>query len=184
VNLVQFRDKGSYSPAERDDAIKSLIDLCHRHRAPLVVNDDPRVAQRTGADGVHVGRTDPSPRMARTLLGPHAVVGVTVYGGKREEETAEAAGADYLSIGPFYPSPSKPDEPEIPLHVLDQVVHRAHVPVFAIGGINAERAKFLASRGVKGIAVVSAIMDATDPRAAAEGLRRAFEEGSRRPASS
>lgn len=118
------------------------------------------------------------------MLGPHALVGVTVYGGKREEEAAGRAGADYLSVGPFYPSPSKPEEPELQLHILDQVVHRAHVPVFAIGGINAERAKVLASRGVSGVAVVSAIMDAPDPRAAAAELKRAFEAGRSRPRTS
>ncbi len=182
ATLVQFRDKGSYTSDEREGAIRSLFDLCHRHRSPLLVNDDPQLARRTQADGVHVGRRDPSPRVARTMLGPNAIVGVTVYGGKREEAYAEAAGADYMSIGPFYPSPSKPEEPELPLHLLDQVVYRAHLPVFAIGGIDAERAKLLASRGVAGVAVVSAIMDAPDPRAAAEELKRAFEAGRSRPA--
>ena len=184
VKLVQFRDKGAYSEAERADAIRSLLEVCHRHHAPLVINDDPLIARRSQADGVHVGREDPSPRIARTLLGPKAVVGVTVYGNKREEHAAEMAGADYLSIGPFYPSPSKPEEPELPLHILDGTVHRAHVPVFAIGGIDAERAKVLAGHGVAGVAVVSAIMEAPDPRAAASSIRDAFEKGriaARRP---
>ncbi len=178
VSLVQFRDKGQYSEAERLDACGRLQELCHRRSVPLIVNDDPQLARRVGADGVHVGREDASPRIARTLLGPGVLVGVTVYGKPGEEAAAEAAGADYLGIGPFFPSPTKPDEPEMPLHVLDAVVHRSRLPVFAIGGIDASRAAQLSRHGVAGVAVVSAIMDAEDPRKAADGIRRAFEGGS------
>ena len=177
ATIVQFRDKGTYASEEREAAIRRLLECCHRHGAPLIVNDDPQLARRTSADGVHVGRDDPSPRIARTMLGPRAVVGVTVYGKPGEEEAARQAGVDYVAVGPFFPSPTKPDEPEMPLHLLDAVVHRSRLPVFAIGGINVERARFLAARGVAGIAVVSAIMDAPDPRAATQDLRRAFEEG-------
>ncbi len=177
VSMVQFRDKGQLSEAERESACASLKDLCHRRGVPLLVNDDPQLAKRLTADGVHVGRDDPSPRIARALLGPAALVGVTVYGKVGEERSAEAAGADYLGIGPFFPSPTKPDEPEFPLHLLDAVVRRTRLPVFAIGGITAERAQQLARHGIAGVAVVSAIMDAADPRRAAEELRRAFEQG-------
>ncbi len=182
VSMVQFRDKGEYSEAERQEACAALKDLCHRANVPLIVNDDPQLARRLEADGVHVGRDDPSPRIARALLGPAALVGVTVYGKPGEEQTAEAAGADYLGIGPFFPSPTKPDEPEMPLHLLDTVVRRTRLPVFAIGGIDAARAQQLARHGVAGVAVVSAIMDAADPRHAAEALRAAFERGRAGPA--
>ncbi len=177
VSMVQFRDKGTYSEAERREACATLKDLCHRHNVPLLVNDDPQLAKQASADGVHVGRDDPSPRIARALLGPSAIVGVTVYGKHGEERDAEAAGADYLGIGPFFPSPTKPDEPEMPLHLLDAVVRRTRLPVFAIGGIDAERARQVARHGVAGVAVVSAIMDASDPRQAAEELRDAFDKG-------
>jgi len=174
---VQFRDKGQFTADERQETCTALKDLCHRREVPLLVNDEPQLARRLAADGVHLGRDDPSPRVARAMLGPAALVGVTVYGKPGEEKTAEAAGADYLGIGPFFPSPTKPAEPEMPLHLLDAVVHRTRLPVFAIGGINAERARQLARHGVAGVAVVSAIMDAADPRRAAEELRAAFEKG-------
>jgi thiamine-phosphate pyrophosphorylase len=177
ASMVQFRDKGQYSEAERSEACGKLKGICHRRGVPLIVNDDPQLAKRLGADGVHVGREDPSPRIARALLGPDALVGVTVYGKPGEEQAAKSAGADYLGIGPFFPSPTKPEEPEMPLHLLDRVVHRSPLPVFAIGGINAERARQLAHHGVAGVAVVSAIMDAEDPRRATEELRKALETG-------
>jgi thiamine-phosphate diphosphorylase len=181
VTLVQFRDKGGYSEAERIEACATLEELCHRRGVPFLVNDNPQFARRVAADGVHVGREDPSPRIARALLGPDSLVGVTVYGRPGEEAAAAAAGADYLGIGPFFPSPTKPEEPEMPLHVLDAVVHRSKLPVFAIGGIDAARARQLARHGIAGVAVVSAIMDAGDPRRAAEEISRAFEEGRRPP---
>lgn len=175
--MVQFRDKGEYSEAERTEGCGALKELCRARHVPLIVNDDPQLAKRYATDGVHVGRDDPSPRIARALLGPSALVGVTVYGKPGEEAAAEAAGADYLGIGPFFPSPTKPEEAEFPLHLLDAVVRRTRLPVFAIGGITADRARQLARHGVAGVAVVSAIMDAPDPRQATEDIRAAFEAG-------
>lgn len=174
MSLVQLRDKGAYTDAERSEAASGLADLCHRHRVPFLVNDDPRVALRLGADGVHVGRDDPSPRVARSLLGPKALVGVTVYGGLGEEARATEGGADYIAAGPFFPSPTKPEEPVLPLDVLDRIVSRSPLPVFAIGGITASNAALLARHRLAGVAVVSAIMDAEDPRRSAEDIRRAF----------
>lgn len=176
VSIVQLRDKGVYTEAERAEAARGIAALCGSHDAPFLVNDDPRLARQFEADGVHVGRADPSPRVARSLLGPKAIIGVTVYGKQGEEVRAEREGADYLAIGPFFPSPTKPEEPELPLHVLDAVVARTRLPVFAIGGIDVQRARILARHRIAGIAVVSAVMDAPDPRRAATDLRRAFEE--------
>ncbi len=177
ISLVQFRDKGAYSATEQTDAANGLRELCRRHGVPFLVNDDPQLARRLAADGVHVGRDDPSPRVARAVLGPGAIIGVTVYGKVGEEQAALSAGADYLAIGPFFPSLTKPDETVLPMHVLDAVVHRSPLPVFAIGGVTSENASILARHRVAGVAVVSSIMDAPDPRRAAEAIRRAFAEG-------
>jgi len=174
VSVVQLRDKGVYSDAERKEVGHALRELCTSHDVPFLVNDDPELARRLDADGVHVGRDDPSPVIAREVLGPGVIIGVTVYGGPGEEDAAVRAGADYLAVGPFFPSPTKPEETLLPLDVLDGVVRRSRVPVFAIGGITANNAGLLARPGVVGVAVVSAIMDASDPRGAADSLRRAF----------
>lgn len=177
VSLVQFREKHPPSEDERDAAARAVAEVCRSHGVPFLVNDDAEFARRIHADGVHVGRGDTPPETARELLGPKALVGMTVYGGEREEEAAREAGADYVAVGPFFPSATKPEEPVLPLLILDHVVRRSALPVFAIGGINAENAPVLARHGVSGIAVVSAIMGATDPRKAAEALRRAFDRG-------
>ncbi|OGS48051.1 MAG: thiamine-phosphate diphosphorylase [Euryarchaeota archaeon RBG_16_68_13] len=177
VSLVQFREKSEHGPTERQDAATRMRDLCREHHVPFIVNDDPLLAQALDADGVHVGRDDPSPQAAREILGPGRIVGVTVYGGPDEEAAAAAAGADYVAVGPFFPSPTKPEEPVLSLDVLDHIVERSSLPVFAIGGIHSENAGLLAIHGAAGIAVVSAIMEADDRRAAASTLARAFEAG-------
>jgi thiamine-phosphate pyrophosphorylase len=179
ISAVQLRDKGAYTPQEQVAAGRGLRQLSHAFDVPFLVNDDPELARRLDADGVHVGRDDPSPRIARAMLGPKAIIGVTVYGKAGEETAAAENGADYLASGPFFPSPTKPAEPLLPLHILDTIVGRSTLPVFAIGGVNAENAGLLASHRVAGVAVVSAIMDAPDPRRATEAIRRAFSEGSR-----
>ncbi len=179
ISAVQLREKGAYSPEEQIAAGRGLRELSHGFDVPFLVNDDPELARRLDADGVHVGRDDPSPRIARAILGLKAIIGVTVYGNPGEESSAAESGADYLACGPFFPSPTKPDEPVLPLHTLDAVVHRSTLPVFAIGGVNAENAGLLARHRVAGVAVVSAIMDAPDPRHATEAIRRAFSGASR-----
>jgi len=174
VSAVQLRDKGVYSPEERAEAGRALRDLSREFGVPFLVNDDPQLARRMDADGVHVGRDDPSPRIARSVLGPQAMIGVTVYGKPGEESAAAEAGADYVAVGSFFPSRTKPEEPVLPMRVLDAVVHRSPLPVFAIGGVTAENAALLARHRVAGVAVVSAIMEAPDPRRVAEAIRRAF----------
>jgi len=178
VSAVQLRDKGIYSPEERAEAGRGLRGLSRGFGVPFLVNDDPQLSRRMEADGVHVGRDDPSPRIARSVLGPQAIIGVTVYGKPGEESAAAEGGADYISVGPFFPSPTKPEEPVLPMHILDAVVHRSPLPVFAIGGVNAQNAAVLARHRVAGVAVVSAIMEAPDPRRAAEAIRRAFSGAS------
>jgi len=174
VSVVQLRDKGAYSDAERKKVGHALRELCTSHDVPFLVNDDPELARRLDADGVHVGRDDPSPVVARSILGPGAIIGMTVYGKPGEEDAAARASADYIAVGPFFPSPTKPDEPLLSLDVIDGVVDRSRLPVFAIGGVTEDNAGLFARRGVAGIAVVSAIMDAADPRGAADSLRRTF----------
>jgi thiamine-phosphate pyrophosphorylase len=177
ASIVQFRDKGVYTPDERSEAALGVRKACNRAAVPFLVNDDPELARRFRADGVHLGRQDPPPTVARLFLGPDAVVGATVYGQPGEEEAAANAGADYLAAGPFFPSPTKPEEPVLPISILDAIIQRSRLPVFAIGGITAETAGLLARHGAAGVAVVSAIMDAEDPKAATADILREFEAG-------
>ncbi len=177
VAMVEFREK----TAAKDwlEAARTVAEVCRQRGALFLVNDDPDLARAAGADGVHLGRGDPPPTTARRILGANAIVGVTVYGDHHEEAAAKEAGADYVAVGPFYPSPTKPEEPILPLTVLDEVVRRTQLPVFAIGGVNATNVGELASHAVAGVAVLSAIMGAADPRRAAAEILAAFRAGLR-----
>ena len=172
---VQFREKVAAS--DRLAAAQAVGDVCRARRVPFLVNDDPNLAREFHADGVHVGRGDTQPGDARGILGPDRILGVTVYGKAGEERAAQAAGADYLAVGPFFPSPTKPDEPVLSLAVLDDVISRSRLPVFAIGGITAKRAGEIARHGATGVAVISAIMESLDPKRSAREILGAFEAG-------
>ncbi|HYT17407.1 MAG TPA: thiamine phosphate synthase, partial [Thermoplasmata archaeon] len=88
ISAVQLRDKGAYAPQEQMAVGRGLRELSQGFDVPFLVNDDPELARRLDADGVHVGRDDPSPRIARAMLGPKAIIGVTVYGRPGEESSA------------------------------------------------------------------------------------------------
>src|SRR2546428_748324 len=163
VSTVQLRDKGVYSPEERAEAGRGLHDLSRGFGVPFLVNDDPQLARRMEADGVHVGRDDPCPRVAPAVPGPQAMIGVTGYGKPGEESAAAEAGADYISVGPFFPSPTKPKEPVLPMQVLDAVVHRSPLPVFAIGGGKPKKPAPPAPHPDPGVAGAAAIMATAHP---------------------
>src|SRR5207244_10725374 len=110
-------------------------------------------------------------RTGGAVLGPQAMGGVRVYGKPGGESAAAEAGADYVAVGPFFPSPTKPEEPVLPMRVLDAVVHRSPLPVFAIGGVTAKNASLLARHRVPRVAVVPAILEAPDPRRVSDAIR-------------
>lgn len=139
----------------------------------LVVNDRVDVALAADADGVHVGEGDlPFERVRR--IAPGMILGVSCYGDLERARRAAEAGADYLAFGAFYPSPSKREADLVPLSVLSGT-RRFGLPVVAIGGISPETAARVLDAGADGIAVISAIQDAPDPRGAARALREAVE---------
>ena len=174
VTIVQLRDK----QASDDD----MIALARALRAglaplgvPLIVNDRPWVAKAAHADGVHVGQDDGDSRAARRLLGPDAIVGLSVTRAS-EVGTVDAGVVDYVGLGPVFASATKADA-ALPLGVdgLREVGATLPVPFVAIGGIDAANAGAVIAAGAVGIAVVSAICAAPDPRASAAVLRAAVD---------
>jgi len=139
---------------------------------PLLVNDRVDIALACGAAGVHLGQEDMPVPLARRLLGPGAVIGVSVNT-PDEALRAERDGADYVGAGPAHATATK----DTPLAVLGpdgiKLVKRAiSIPVIAIGGINPRNAAEVAAAGADGIAVVSAILGAPDAKRAAEELKK------------
>lgn len=173
VAAVQYREK-SGDVALRFEQASELLPLCRQYGAPLIINDDLRLADLADADGVHLGREDAGLREARIILGPKKIVGVSCYQSLDLAREAETAGADYVAFGSFYASPTKPQASRASLHLLHEAAG-LKVPVVAIGGITAENAAEVIEAGADAIAVISALFDATDVEQAARGLNRLFE---------
>ena len=171
--LVQLRDKTSPTRV-LVDTTRSLKAALAGSGVPLLVNDRVDVALAGGADGVHLGQDDMDVRDARALLGPRAIVGLTL---KSPAHAAALAGlsADYGCIGGVFATTSKDNpEPPIGLDGLAAVLaagRSSGVPLGAIAGIDAGNAGTVIGTGADGIAVISALFNADDPALAARRLR-------------
>jgi thiamine-phosphate pyrophosphorylase len=174
VAAVQYRDK-SGDVARRHEQASELVALCRRFHVPLIVNDDLRLADLCGADGVHLGREDGSLREARIILGRDKFIGASCYQSLELALEAQSAGADYVAFGSFFPSPTKPAAPRASLDLLHDAAPVIHVPLVAIGGITLGNAQSLLDAGADSLAVLSALFDAPDIRAAARDLNQLFE---------
>lgn len=170
---VQYREK-SGDAALRFEQASELLPLCRQYGAPLIINDDLRLADLADADGVHLGREDAGLGEARIILGPKKIVGVSCYQSLELAREAQARGADYVAFGSFYASSTKPQAGRAPLQLLHDAAGMK-LPVVAIGGITAENAPELIAAGADAIAVISALFDAPDIEAAARALNRLFE---------
>jgi thiamine-phosphate diphosphorylase len=161
---------------------REIVRLGRERGVPVVVNDRADLALAIDADGVHLGAGDLPPAEARRLLPRPKIVGVSTAT-PGEARAAEAAGADYLGAGPVFATATKPDAgPPIGLEGLAAIVAAVGIPVVGIGGIHAGNAAVVIEAGAAGVAVVSTLMTAEDPEAAARELRRRLEQG-RRPGS-
>jgi thiamine-phosphate diphosphorylase len=167
VDVVQLRAKGG---ADDDllDIARELRRLAGVHGALLIVNDSPELAVRAGADGVHVGQGDASVALARRVVGPDRIVGLSA---ETPGQIAAARGADYLGVGPVYATPTKPEGVAAGLDLVRAAARTARVPWFAIGGVDESTLDEVKAAGATRIAVVRAIADAPDPEAAARALK-------------
>jgi thiamine-phosphate pyrophosphorylase len=174
VTCVQVREKDVPSRAyiERLLLVRPLLRECS---IPLFVNDRVDVALAVEADGVHLGQTDMPLVMARSIAADRLIVGVSCET-VQDAIDAERGGADYVSVSPVFVTPTKTDTaPALGLDGVRAIRRAVRLPVVAIGGISAANAADVIHAGADGICVVSAIVSAPDPRAAAAALREIVE---------
>lgn len=173
VTCVQLREK----EAEGAEFLRLGLEVAEALAGtgvPLFINDRIDVAAAVPCAGVHLGQRDLPIEVARRILGPDKIVGISVNT-VAEALDAERRGADYLGAGPAFPTGTKLDtEPELGPEGLRRIVQAVRIPVVAIGGINEATLGRLAGVGLAGVAVVSAVCAAPDPRSAASALRRLF----------
>ncbi len=170
VTLLQLREK-ERSGREYLRLARSVREVADRYGVPLLIDDRVDVALACGCAGVHVGQTDIPVRDARKLLGPDRVVGATAKTVPQAREAWEQ-GADYLGVGAIYPTTTKVVTVLTPVERLRDICAAVPIPANAIGGLNEGNLEVLRGVPIAGICVVSAIMKAADPRAAAQGLKR------------
>ncbi len=176
AGILQVREKNLPSRAFYT-LVLALLRVARPLGRPLIVNDRVDIALAAGAEGVHVGQSDLPCEAVRRMAGPDLILGVSV-GTVAEAVAAERAGADYLGVSPVFATPTKTDAPPATgLDGLRRIRQAVRVPLVAIGGIHAGNAAEVIRAGADGVAVVSAVMAAEDPRAAAAGLLRAVTAG-------
>jgi thiamine-phosphate pyrophosphorylase len=177
VACVQLREKELSTRAFVELAV-ALKALLAPSGVPLIINDRVDVALAAGAEGVHVGQEDMPCAMVRRLLGPRAIIGLSVETWE-DVERARDLDVDYLGVSPVFPTPTKTDTKAAwGLEGIRRIRARVRQPLVAIGGLNAGNAAAAVRAGADAIAVVSAICASADPRQAARDLDACIRAGS------
>ena len=174
VTAVQLREK-SGSDREILATAERIRELCLEHDAAFLMNDRLDLALVASADGIHLGVDDLSIPATRRIAGPDFIIGFspeTDLGAR----SARIEGASYLGVGPIFGTRSKHDAgPAIGVSVLKRRIAVSGLPVIGIGGIDVANAGSVIEAGASGVAVMSAILNASDPKAAARALRVAVD---------
>jgi thiamine-phosphate pyrophosphorylase len=169
VRAVQLREK-DLPPRELYPLAQEMRRLTQRYSARLLINDRLDVADAVDADGVHLTTTSLPTEVARQLLGPTRLLGVSTHNAA-EAHAAEVGGADFVVFGPVFYTPSKaPYGDPVGLAALRAVRAAVALPIFAIGGVNKANLDRVLAAGADGIAVISAVIAAADPMSAAQEL--------------
>jgi len=171
--VVQYRSKQS-NRLKRMEEAGALLSLCHAHGVPFIINDDVELAIQLNADGVHVGKEDATPQSVRRELGPQAIIGVSCYDSVARAVAATKTGADYIALGSFFPSKTKPDASRCTKKVLKDVAARVRLPVVAIGGITPENATGLLTCGADLLAVINGVFATSDVYGATQKYTKLF----------
>jgi thiamine-phosphate pyrophosphorylase len=171
VKLVQLREK-DLSVRELLDVAGWVRELTREYGARLMINDRVDVALSIEADGVHLGQESMPAYAVRKITGDKFLIGISTHG-LDEAVKAEEEGADFITLGPVYKTPSKLRYGDpIGIRTLRKVKTRVSIPVFAIGGIKPAKAKEVRDAGADGVAMISAILAARDVKKSTEEFLR------------
>lgn len=173
AHIVQYRQKDTHLPTYLDDAIQ-LRNITRHSKTIFIVNDDPELAMKIDADGVHIGRSDAEVARARSIIGNDKILGVSCYNDIKLARRAQQHGADYVAFGSFFTSLIKPDAVKAPIQLIRRAKRELTIPVVAIGGINQFNGSLLIDAGVDAVAVISAVFAHNDIQAAARQLTNLF----------
>jgi thiamine-phosphate pyrophosphorylase len=170
IAMLQYRNK-IISKDKRLLQAKELAPLARGYGVPFIVNDDVEIALVVGANGVHIGKDDGDPALARSKL-PGKILGVSCYDDLAKAKTAVRAGANYVAFGSVFASATKPQAVRAPLSLFQNDLG---VPLCAIGGVTLENAPVLIAAGASLLAVLSDLFDAPDIGERAAQYRKLFQ---------
>ena len=160
VTIVQLREK-NLTTNQYYQLAKEVKEITDAYQVPLIIDDRLDVCLAVDAAGLHIGDDELPVSVARKVLGPEKILGVTAKTVKRALE-AEEGGADYLGTGAIFPTTTKENAPITLISTLKTICQRVAIPVVAIGGLTSENIDQLIGTGIAGVAVVRDLMQAED----------------------
>jgi thiamine-phosphate pyrophosphorylase len=175
ADCLQLREK-EMDGGELLRRAKRLVELCRRYARLCIINDRVDIAILSDADGVHVGQEDLPAVEARKLIGRNKTLGVSTHH-IEQAKRAVLDGADYIGIGPIYPSATKPRDFVAGLEYARQVAAEIAIPAVAIAGITGANVDEVIGMGIRAIALTAAVLDCDDPRKAAAELKARLARG-------
>jgi len=168
VQILQLREKNACAK-DFISVARKVKDICSVYDALFIINDRVDIAKIVGADGVHLGQDDIELGYAREILGKDAIIGLSTHS-PEQGEAAVALGADYIGVGPVFETPTKPGRKSVGLEYVSWASQNVNIPWFAIGGIDLGNVSEVLEAGASRIAVVRAIINASNPTEAAESF--------------
>lgn len=168
ATFLQIREKNM----PHDELVKEAVrikEIAKKYNVPVVIDDDIYAVIESGVDGVHIGQKDMDYIEARKLLGNDKIIGMTAPSVELAKK-AEALGADYIGAGAVFSTNTKKDTKPLELSTLKEICNSVSIPVVAIGGIDHSNVRKLAGTDIDGVAVISALFGAKDPRKATQDL--------------
>lgn len=156
--VLQYRHKTDDQALKLTEA-KALKQLCSLHNTVFIINDDINLAQKVGADGVHLGQDDTNIAKARAQLGDQVLIGASCYNQIELALKAQAAGADYVAFGALFASPTKPDATPCSLETVTQAKTQLQIPIVGIGGITLENQQQALAAGCDAVAMITALYE-------------------------
>jgi len=169
ASVIQLREKTAPTREFLEEALK-IRAATKKAKIPLIINDRLDIALAVDADGVHLGQEDLPVAVARRILGPKKIIGVSL-GRAEEAKTAVSEGADYVALGPIFETASKSDARKpVGCEAVRKIRAALKIPVVAIGGINGDNVREVLEAGADGVAVISAISEAQNMKEATQSL--------------
>ena len=170
VTMVQLREKNIDNDSFIELA-KKVKQVCNKYKVPFIINDNLEVALAVDSDGIHIGQDDLPASLVRQKIGPDKILEVSAHN-LDEAIAAKKAGATYLGAGAMFSTTTKDNTTNLSIEQLQAITKNVDIPVVAIGGINYDNCLSLKNCNLAGIAVVSAIMAATNISEAASNLKK------------